>query len=180
MVNVVLKTILAGEGAVGKTSLVRSFMKQKFTGDYKITIGVDVSSKSLQIDGNKVTFSVHDIAGQARFESVKDMFFRGAHLALLVFDLTRKDTLTALRKQWVEPMIEANQEEIYSILIGNKNDLEDLRVIEYEEGNKLYELMKKAYPRMNIIKYLETSALQNKNVELAFQELARAVLASNF
>jgi small GTP-binding protein len=179
MVNVVLKTILAGEGGVGKTSLVRSFMKQKFTGDYKITIGVDVSSRNLQVDRNKVTFSVNDIAGQARFEAIKDVFFRGAHLALLVFDLTRKDTLTALRKQWVEPMINASQNQIYSILIGNKCDLDDLRVIEPEEGSKILELMKKAYPSMNIIKYLETSALKNKNVELAFEELARAFLLVN-
>ncbi|MHA1983403.1 MAG: GTP-binding protein [Candidatus Hodarchaeales archaeon] len=179
MVNLVLKTILAGEGGVGKTSLVRSFMKQRFTKDYKITIGVDVSSQSIQVNGNRITFSVHDVAGQARFESVKNMFFRGTHLALLVFDLTRKDTLTSVLKQWVVPLMEANQEDIYSILIGNKCDLEDLRVIEPEEGEALFELLKKEYPSMNIIKYLETSALQNKNVELAFDELARAILSNN-
>ena len=154
-------------------------MKHKFTGDYKITIGVDVSSKSMNILGNKVTFSVNDIAGQQRFESIKEVFFRGAHLALLVFDVTRKDTLTDLRKNWVEPMIESSQNKIFSILLGNKCDLDDLRVIETEEGEKILSLMKKAYPGMNIISYLETSALENKNVELAFEELAKAFISEN-
>jgi small GTP-binding protein len=154
-------------------------MKHKFTGDYKITIGVDVSSKNMTIDGNKITFSVNDIAGQQRFESLKEVFFRGAHLALLVFDVTRKDTLTDLRKNWVEPIIEASQNKIFSILVGNKCDLEDLRVIEPEEGKKLIDLMKKAYPSMNIINYLETSALENKNVEGAFEELAKAFISAN-
>ena len=179
MANIVLKTILAGDGGVGKTSIVRSFMKHKFTGDYKITIGVDVSSKSMNISGNKVTFSVNDIAGQQRFESIKEVFFRGAHLALLVFDVTRKDTLTDLRKNWVEPMIEASQNKIFAILVGNKCDLDDLRVIEPKEGEKILDLMKKAYPGMNIISYLETSALKNKNVESAFEELAKAFISEN-
>ena len=175
MANVVLKTILAGEGGVGKTSLVRSFMKHKFTGDYKITIGVDVTSRSMQVNKDKVTFSVNDIAGQARFEAIKDVFFRGAHLSLLVFDLTRKDTLTSLRKQWVEPMIEASQNEIHSIIVGNKADLDDLRVIEPEEGLKLLELMRKAYPRMNIVNYIETSALTGDHVADAFSKLGTLI-----
>ncbi|MFW9928907.1 MAG: GTP-binding protein [Candidatus Thorarchaeota archaeon] len=178
MVNVILKTILAGDGGVGKTSLVRSFMNKKFSGDYKITIGVDVSSKSIMVNKNKITFSVNDVAGQQRFSEIKDIFMKGAHLALLVFDVTRKDTLTNLRKQWIEPMIEVCPN-IFSILIGNKADLDDLRVIERDDGLRLLELMRKVYPSMHMVEYIETSALQHKNVELAFETLGKAFLKAN-
>ena len=179
MIKVTLKTILAGEGAVGKTSLVTSFMHQKFDHDYKITVGMDVASKTIIVGGHEVTFSVFDLAGLERFESVRSAFFKGAQLVLLVFDLTRKDTLLALGKHWIDPILELNPVGVESVLIGNKSDLPELRVVPPEDGKKLFELILKAYPAMNIHAYIETRALKKKNVDESFTLLAQAFITKN-
>lgn len=176
--QVTLKTILAGDGGVGKTSLVKVFMREKFSSDYKITVGVDVSSKSIKIDKDTVIFSVNDVAGQERFEVMRSLFFKGAVLALLVFDLTRKESLTSLRKQWIAPLIETNPNGVHAILIGNKSDLEDLRVISEEDGNRFSELLSQAYPTLFLHDYIETSAKENVNVDECFTRLAEAYLST--
>ena len=75
MKNVTIKCIIGGDGAVGKTSLVRAFMDDEFKKDYLLTVGVDVTSKSIDIGENKVILSVNDIAGQPRFETFRAVFF---------------------------------------------------------------------------------------------------------
>lgn len=179
MPKITLKTILAGEGAVGKTSLVTSFMHQKFSHDYKITVGMNVASKVVIVDGHEVTFSLFDIAGQERFGSVRSAFFKGTQLVLLVFDLTRKETLAALRKNWIESILELNPAGVESILIGNKSDLKDLRILTSEDGKKFFTLIQKTYPAVHLHSYIETSAINNENVDASFTLLAKAFLKKN-
>src|SRR3990172_12360559 len=148
--------------------------------DYKITVGMDIASNTVTVNRTNVTLSVHDVAGQARFDTVRTVFFKGAHLVLLVFDLTRRETLTVLRTQWIQPIVETNPgASIHSILIGNKADLDDLRAFDHEDGEKWISLVKKIYPGMIIHGYIETSALQNKNVDKAFTDLVKAYLQAN-
>ena len=174
----VLKTIVAGEGGIGKTSIVKSFMIHTFSKDYKLTIGVDISSKTMVFDNNSVTFSVHDIAGQKRFSEAKEMFMRGTHLALLVFDLTRKETLDNLLTHWVRPLI-GMCPSVICILIGNKSDLADLRVFSESEGKETLKHLRKEYPHALFLQYLETSALYNQNINLAFETLGKKYLSSS-
>lgn len=175
----VLKTIVAGEGGIGKTSIVKSFMNQTFSKDYKLTIGVDVSSKTIVFDKtNSVTFTVHDIAGQDRFSEAKQLFMRGTQLALLVFDLTRKETLDNLLTNWVRPLIGMSPD-VICLLVGNKSDLEDLRVVNQNEGKETLKYLRKEYPHSFFLQYLETSALYNQNINLAFETLGKKFLESS-
>ena len=171
----VLKTIVAGEGGIGKTTIVKKFMNEVLKKDYKMTIGVDIFSKTLLLNDNSVTLSVHDVAGQKRFSMVKDLFMRGTQLAVFVFDLTRKETLYKIREDWIPPLLERSPE-VTSILIGNKSDLEDLRVFDEKEIKKFLKGLQKDFPQCNFIQYIETSALYNTNVDYAFKTLAKAYL----
>ena len=171
----VLKTIVAGEGGTGKTTIVKKFMNEVLEKDYKMTIGVDVFSKTIFLENNSISFSVHDIAGQKRFSQVKELFMRGTQLAIFVFDLTRKDTLSKLREDWIPPLIELCPE-VTRVLIGNKSDLEDLRVFDEKEIKKFLKGLQKDFPQCNFIQYIETSALFNTNVNSAFVTLAKEFL----
>ncbi len=171
----VLKTIVAGEGGIGKTSIVRSFMDQTFTKDYKLTIGVDISSKTVSIGDNSLTFSVHDIAGQKRFSEAKTLFMRGTHLALLVFDLTRRDTLDNLREYWIKPLLDMCPD-VICVLVGNKSDLKDLRVFSESEGKDTLKELRKQFSKATFLQYIETSALYNQNVNQSFELLGKKFL----
>lgn len=171
----ILKTIVAGEGGVGKSTIVKRFMNEVLSRNYKMTIGMDVFSKSINLNDNSITFSVHDLAGQQRFSDVKSLFMRGTQLAVFVFDLTRKDTLVNLRDKWVPPLIELSPE-VISVLIGNKSDLTDLRIFEKKEIQNFLKGLQKDFPQCHFVDYIETSAINNTNVDLAFETLANAYL----
>jgi small GTP-binding protein len=96
-----LKVLLTGAAAVGKTSLVQRFIKNRFAANYKLTVGVDILTKDVEFtQGEVATLSIWDIGGQQRFEFIRSTFYKGAAGALLVFDLTREQTYTEVRK-WI-------------------------------------------------------------------------------
>lgn len=178
MKNLTVKCIVAGDGAVGKTSLVRAFMQDEFKKDYLLTVGVDVTSKSIDIGDNKVILSVNDIAGQPRFETFRSVFFKGAAIALLCFDLTRDQTLKSLTSSWVPELATQSDPNapVHCILVGNKSDLEDLRSISPSDSKNELKKMQKAYPNLKFIDYIETSALNKTHVNDAFTILTEGFL----
>lgn len=178
MKNFTVKCIVGGDGAVGKTSLVRAFMKEEFKKDYLLTVGVDVTSKSININGNNVILSVNDIAGQPRFETFRGVFFKGTAIALLCFDLTRDQTLKSLTSAWVPELAQHSDPNapVHCILVGNKSDLEDLRSISDKDAENELKKMQKSYPNLKFVDYIETSALKKTNVNEAFSILTEAFL----
>ncbi|MHA1410160.1 MAG: Rab family GTPase, partial [Candidatus Odinarchaeia archaeon] len=99
------KIPLAGDGAVGKTSLIIKFIEQKFSHEYKSTIGVDIFTKRLKIGDDEILLTLWDIAGQERFKIIRKGFFEGARGALIVYDITRKETFDNL-PNWIEEVKE--------------------------------------------------------------------------
>ncbi|MHA1167019.1 MAG: Rab family GTPase [Candidatus Hodarchaeales archaeon] len=172
--RIVLKMILIGDPGAGKTSLISQYVHGRFKKRYQLTIGLDVSSKDLEIDGREVRLSINDVGGQERFVSVRHMFYTGSHLAMLVFDVTRPKSLERLLNVWSKELLQfnpprENQPPMQMILVGNKCDLEDLRMTEPEEGEE-------AARTLGAIKYIETSAKENTKVDEAFYELATSFL----
>jgi small GTP-binding protein len=164
------KIILAGAGAVGKTTLMNRFVRGSFASEYKATIGVDILTKEITYnDQNKnqlIKLQIWDIAGQELFRSFRKRFFSNARGVLLVFDLTVIQTLSEL-SSWVSDIYEIAGK-IPIVLIGNKVDLQELCVISSES----IESFQTAH---NITSYYPTSALTGKNVDNAFHTLIKLI-----
>ena len=167
-----LKVLLTGAAAVGKTSLVQRFIKQRFAANYKLTVGVDILTKDVEFrPGEIATLSIWDIGGQQRFEFIRSTFYKGAAGALLVFDLTREQTYQETRK-WLTEIRQFAGADLPFVFIGNKADLiEDVgEVIDRNEARTFAE-------SENSI-YIETSAKTGINVDEAFTELTRRIIDS--
>lgn len=157
------KLIILGSAAVGKTTLVRSFLKKEQTQDYRATIGIAISSKNFYIQGfkdEKINFLIYDLAGQEFFKRIRHEYYKGANCAFIVYDITRRETFDEGIDYWFK---DARKElgEIPFVIVGNKVDLEDQRQVSKEEG------LRKAAELKSF--FIETSALYNINVQDTFK-----------
>lgn len=161
------KCIVVGDGGVGKTALTLRFSKGFFMENYKMTIGVDFHVKTISVDGDegpiRAKLQIWDTGGQERFSSIRPMYYRGALGALLIFDLTSISSFEHL-PQWIEEVRANVETDIPLLLVGNKNDLIDQRVISLEEIND--------FTRDFNLYYMETSAKTGDNVGDCFSVLA--------
>jgi small GTP-binding protein len=167
-----LKILLLGAAAVGKTSLVQRFIKNRFAANYKLTVGVDISSKDVEYKpGEITTLSIWDIGSQRRFEFIRSTFYKGAAGAILVFDLTQEKTYSIVRN-WLSEFKHIVGETIPFVLIGNNADLvEDVvTVIDRQEVQK-YAKNKGGF-------YTETSSKKGEHIDESFIELNRQIINS--
>ncbi|GAB4308195.1 MAG: Rab family GTPase [Promethearchaeota archaeon] len=167
-----LKILLCGPAAVGKTSLIYNYIHQKFQSSYKLTVGVDILTKTVEYaPGESAVLSIWDIGGQQRFEFIRSTFYKGAAGVLLVFDLTRPETWDKILSWRQEVRQYAG--DIPFVLIGNKVDL-----LDEEFGTAIDRNAARQYAESQGSIYIETSAKTGQNVEAAFEELTRRVVAS--
>jgi small GTP-binding protein len=125
MRDITLKVVICGDFAVGKTSLVRSFLDNQngFLEGYKPTIGVDIGRKVFTINSQRIFFQIWDLSGQPTFKSIRPQFYKRSDGGILVFDVTRKDSFNHL-SNWLEELLEQTGQ-IPIILVGNKIDLKE-------------------------------------------------------
>ena len=163
------KLILGGDGSVGKTSMVHRFVDEVFDTDYKRTIGTSITKKECYFDGldSQVRFVIWDLGGQVQFKRVRQSYLAEAEAGILVFDLTRRDTFVNI-KSWYKEIIENAPQGMFLILVGNKCDLVEERVISTEEGENLAQELG--------LTYMETSAKTGENVNDAFKMLAMQMI----
>ncbi|MBY8991090.1 MAG: GTP-binding protein [Candidatus Lokiarchaeota archaeon] len=167
------KSIVVGDGGVGKTALTLRFSKGFFTEDYKMTIGVDFHVKTINIDSNegliRAKLQIWDTGGQERFSSIRPMYYRGSLGALLIFDLTNSATFEHL-PGWIEEVRANVKNEIPLLLVGNKSDLVDQRAVSLDEIN--------VFTRDFNLFYMETSAKTGEGVGDCFYILACLMIGS--
>ncbi|MBY9007165.1 MAG: GTP-binding protein [Candidatus Lokiarchaeota archaeon] len=161
------KSIVVGDGGVGKTAMTLRFSKGFFTEDYKMTIGVDFHVRTINVDTDeeqiRAKLQIWDTGGQERFSSIRPMYYRGALGALLMFDLTSLPSFEHL-PQWIEEVRANVQNEVPVLLVGNKCDLVEQRAITLEEID--------TFTRDFNLYYMEASAKTGDNVGDCFQILA--------
>ena len=153
------KILLLGDSSVGKSSLFLSFMDKSWNETFVPTIGVDFKIKTINVNNMNIKFQVWDTAGQERFRTIISSYYKGAHGILLVYDITLKESFESLN-DWLNEIKKNTSKNIVKVLIGNKIDLNDKRVISFDEA--------KEFADNNSMKYIETSAKTATNVDQAF------------
>ncbi|XP_047981139.1 ras-related protein RABC2a-like [Salvia hispanica] len=162
------KILLIGDSAVGKSSLLVSFISN-VVDDLSPTVGVDFKIKFLTVSGKKLKLTIWDTAGQERFRTLTSSYYRGAHGIILVYDVTRRDTFTNLSDVWAKELeLYSTNEDCLKMLVGNKVDRESERVVSREEGMSLAKDLG--------CLFLECSARTRENVEQCFSELALKIM----
>ena len=127
------KIIFLGDQYVGKSSILNRFYQDKFEADYQATIGLDFHSKNVNINGNTVRLLLYDTAGQEKFKSLIPMYIRDANIIIVVYDITNKESFVHT-EHWVNETKDLKREDAIFVLVGNKIDLEDKRIVEQKEG----------------------------------------------
>ena len=158
--EMMVKVILIGDSAVGKTNIMSRFLRGEFLENSKATVGVEFGSKLFNIDGHNIKAQIWDTAGQEKYKAITGAYYKGSKGAFIVYDITRKDTFDNVDK-WIHELKMTSDPKINIILIGNKSDLEDKREVLNEQGEE------KA--RSFGCAFLETSALNGDNIDKGFE-----------
>ncbi|OLN95402.1 Ras-related protein Rab-11B [Colletotrichum chlorophyti] len=157
-----LLVVLIGDSGVGKSNLLSRFTRNEFNLDSKSTIGVEFATRSIQVDSKTIKAQIWDTAGQERYRAITSAYYRGAVGALLVYDISKHQTYENVTR-WLKELRDHADANIVIMLVGNKSDLRHLRAVPTEEA--------KSFASENHLSFIETSALDASNVELAFQNI---------
>ncbi|KAG8758743.1 Ras- protein Rab-4B [Serendipita sp. 396] len=164
-----LKFIIIGEAGTGKSCLLNHFIQNTFKQHSQHTIGVEFSSRTINIGEKRIKLQLWDTAGQERFRSVTRSYYRGAAGALLVYDITNRKSFENLSR-WLADARALASPQLVTVLVGCKSDREDEREVEWAEASR--------WAAENDLHFLETSALTGDNVESPFLLAARSILLS--
>jgi small GTP-binding protein len=162
----VFKIVVVGDGAVGKTSLIKQWTEGTFRTDYILTIGSNFAVKSLVVDDKPIKLQIWDLAGQPHFSDVRVLFYKGAMGAMYVFDVSRTDSYDNISKWYTE--LSNICGDIPRILLANKVDLNDQRKITSDKCSALAE-------QLGGVPCFETSAKTGQQVNESFQKIAQLV-----
>jgi len=165
--DIQLKLLMLGDSGVGKSCLVLRFANENKSKIESLpTIGIDFKIKRVTIGDKRLKLQIWDTAGQERYRTITTSYYRGSQGILLVYDITDKNSFSSIRN-WVSQIKQHADANVVKILIGNKSDMQISRQVSYAEGEEL--------AREFNMKFFETSAQQDVNVELAFMTIATDV-----
>ena len=159
--QIVLKLLLLGDSSVGKTSILLKYISNKFDESSISTVGVDYMDKIIDYNKFKIKLQIWDTSGEEKFRTITKNFYRNADGLLVVFDLTKKESYDHIRS-WINEAKE-NNDKLKIILIGNKLDLKDERMVTIDVA--------KQFAEKNNLKYIETSAKDGTNINESFQTI---------
>jgi Ras-related protein Rab-5C len=163
------KLVILGDSSVGKSCIVHRLLTNDFIEFHESTIGSSFSTQSITVNGQTVNFEIWDTAGQERYRSLAPMYYRGAKVALVVYDVTSQQSFVGA-KRWISLLSSTDLPELIIVLVGNKTDKIN-REVTNEEGN--------SFAVENGIMFYETSAKTNVNIQPMFIEVAKQTISLN-
>ncbi|KAG5265633.1 hypothetical protein AALO_G00244640 [Alosa alosa] len=166
--DLLFKLLLIGDSGVGKTCVLFRFSDDAFNTTFISTIGIDFKIKTVELEGKKIKLQIWDTAGQERFHTITTSYYRGAMGIMLVYDITNTKSFENITK-WLRNIDEHASEEVERMLLGNKCDMDDKRVVPTAKGEQI--------AAEHGIRFFETSAKANINIEKAFICLAEDILS---
>ena len=176
------KVCLIGDGGVGKTTLRNNYLGKGFGTEYLPTLGSDFVSKQVTVSTSRgkkeLKFQIWDLAGQPSFKQIRRMYYKRAVGCLVVFDITRPESLHNL-ENWLKELIQnSGSPQIVVIILGNKTDMREEAPswISTETAEQYIIELEAKFPDLKEIIYLETSAKNGDNVNRAFHELGQRIL----
>jgi Ras-related protein Rab-1A len=146
--------------------LLLQFSDKTFSENYVSTIGVDFKIRTLELDGRSIKLQIWDTAGQERFRSITSNYYNGSHAIAVVYDITSHMSFQNVPK-WIHDVNTLANPNVCTLLVGNKIDLEDKRVVRREEGQQLADSLG--------VPFIETSAKTTENVQEMFVQMCRAI-----
>jgi len=164
--NYLLKFIIIGDAAVGKSNLLLRYTSGQFKEEYQLTIGVEFGSNNVIIRDNTYRIQIWDTAGQENFRSITRSYYKNTACAIIVYEISNKKSFENI-SSWIEECKNSAPKSILMVLVGNKCDLEDNREVTEEEGREFAE--------KNGMLFFETSAKTGKNVEELFKQSVKVI-----
>ncbi|MGV9172704.1 MAG: Rab family GTPase [Promethearchaeia archaeon] len=172
-VDYTFKVIVAGDEQIGKTTLLKRFVEGQFFADIKMTIGVDILRKNMELTNGEIcSLQLWDFGGQDQFRFFLDGFVRGANAAFVMFDLTRPNTLLNLEKEWID-IVRKFDKNLSLLLIGTKYDLKELISIKDQTALRVKE-------KFEMLGYLKTSSKTGFQVQKSFEIITNHLLKNLF
>jgi Ras-related protein Rab-8A len=160
-----IKLLIIGDSGVGKTCFLLRFSDDNFTASHLTTIGIDFKLKTMEIDGKTIKLQIWDTAGQERFRTITQTYYKGAMGIILAYDCTDENSFNNIRN-WVQQIKMHASDNVSKVLIGNKCDRPDKKITT-EQGEALAQELG--------IKFFETSAKTNINVNETFKFIAKEI-----
>ncbi|XP_051122995.1 GTP-binding protein YPTM2-like [Andrographis paniculata] len=157
------KLLLIGDSGVGKSCLLLRFADDTYLDSYISTIGVDFKIRTVEQDGKTIKLQIWDTAGQERFRTITSSYYRGAHGIIIVYDVADNDSFKNV-KQWLNEIDRYASDNVNKLLVGNKCDLTDSRVVSFDTAKEFADELG--------IPFMETSAKNATNVEQAFMAMS--------
>ena len=153
------KVVFVGDAGVGKTQIINKFVKNKFSNDYKPTIGVDFYFKTINSNGKIIKLQLWDTAGQKKFKTITKSYYKGAHLIVFVYAIDNENTFKNIQNCGKDVKEQTNEKTKF-LLVGNKCDLYEEKQVSTEEAQK--------YAKDNNMEFIEVSAKEGTNINDMF------------
>lgn len=161
------KLVFLGDQGVGKTSIIKRFIFDNFDENNSATIGVDLISKNITVDGKTVRLNLWDTAGQERFRCLIPGYIRDSNVAIIVYDISKKESYTNMQG-WLTEVKSQREDDVLIAIVGCKSDLEAKREVTLQEGQ--------AFAEEHKALFTEVSAKNGSNINQTFQQVVNQLL----